>query len=251
MHEHPHCVQNSSPQQHSGYTLRPDQGRLLTQIKQGVASGKRRIMVQAATSFGKTVVASAITNGALAKGNKVTFTVPGIGLLEQTAQRFWRAGIHHSGIIQADHPGADPSAPVQIASIHTLMRRKNLPEASVVMIDEGHIWYKFYERWMAMPEWKDVPFIFWSATPWTKGLGKHMDHFIVGSTLKEMISAGLASDFDAYVPKNKIMPDLSKIELVVDPRTGEKDYNQGQLSKIMRDPVIVGNCVKSLCFNTI
>ena len=236
--------QNGNASAFSGFTLRPDQNDLMTQIKRAVASGKRRIAVQAGCSYGKTVVSAAITNGALSKSNRVMFTVPSIGLVEQTAQKFFRAGIYHSGIIQANHPGADLSAPVQIASVQSLMRRSKIPEAAVVMLDEFHIWFKFYERWMNDPAWKDVVFICWSATPWTKGLAKHFDCFIVAATLKEMIESGLSCNFDSYAPKSKIKPDLSKVDTVTDPTTGERDYNTKQLSKLMRDPVLVGNCVK-------
>ena len=32
---------------------------------------------------------------------------------------------------------------------------------------------------MKRPEWANVPFVGLSATPWTKGLGKHYDDLIV------------------------------------------------------------------------
>ena len=124
------------------------------------------------------------------------------------------------------------------------MRRKEIPASAVVMIDEFHIWFKFYERWMNDPAWKDVVFICWSATPWTKGLAKHFDCFIVAATLKEMIAQGLACDSDFYAPLSKVKPDLSGVGTVTDPQTGERDFNKKQLSKVMRDPVLIGNCVK-------
>jgi DNA repair protein RadD len=46
-----------------------------------------------------------------------------------------------------------------------------LPKADVVLIDEAHKWFRFYEKWFFDPEWKDIPIIGLSATPWTKGLG--------------------------------------------------------------------------------
>lgn len=226
-----------------GFTLRDDQKSLRQQIAEAYRAGKRRIAVQAACSYGKTILSADIGLGALAKGHRAIFTVPSINLVEQTAQKFFRAGIYHSGIIQADHPGADLTAPMQIASIQSLIRRKRIPDAKVVMLDEFHIWYKFYEKWMNDPAWEDTLFIAWSATPWTKGLAKHFDHFIVAATLKEMIDLGLSCDFDPYAPKSKITPDLSGVDIVTTPQ-GERDYNTKQLSKIMRDPTLVGDCVR-------
>jgi len=201
-------------------------------------------LVQAPTSFGKTMVAAAITNGALAKYNKTLVTVPQINLVDQTVNKFSQAGIPNIGVIQSDHPLTNPDAPVQVACTASLSRRKKLPQAKIVMIDEVHIFYKFYAKLMADPEWQDTIFIGWSATPWTKGLAKYFDCLIIASTLKEMIQEGLASDFDAFAPKSKIKPDLSGVDLSVSPQTGELDYNTQQLSKIRRDPVLIGDCVK-------
>jgi DNA repair protein RadD len=232
---------NVIPVSSSGFKLIHRQPQLLRDIKQAVAAGKRRIMVQAPTSFGKTMVSAAITNGGLSKGHQVLFAVPSINLVDQTASKFWEAGIYHTGIIQSNHPQTDPTAPVQIACTASLMKRKNVPKVKIAMIDEAHIFYAWYAHWMNDPEWQDTIFICWSATPWTKGLAKYFDHLIIASTLKEMIAEGLASDFDAYASKTK--PDLSGVDIVTN-SFGERDYAKGQLSKIRRDPVLIGDCVK-------
>lgn len=49
--------------------LRPHQEKALAMLRQSLASGNRRVVLQAATGFGKTVVAAKIVKGALAKGN--------------------------------------------------------------------------------------------------------------------------------------------------------------------------------------
>ena len=53
--------------------------------------------------------------------------------------------------------------PIQIASVQTLMRR-TVPDVAVVLLDECHRWFKFYEKWLGtrdhpVPEWLDVPLI--------------------------------------------------------------------------------------------
>ena len=45
---------------------------------------------------------------------------------------------------------------------------------------------------LADPRFADVPIIGLTATPWTKGLGKHFDRLIVGSTTAQLIDDGLA-----------------------------------------------------------
>ncbi len=125
-------------------------------------------MVQAPTGFGKTVLSGEIVRRALDKGNRVIFTVPAISLIDQTVHSLYADGITDVGVIQADHPETNWLRKVQVASVQSLQRRR-IPPADLVLIDEAHRWFKFYETWMAMDEWRNVPFVGLSATPWTKG----------------------------------------------------------------------------------
>ena len=93
----------------------------------------------------------------------------------------------------------DAGQPVQVASLQTLQRRR-LPQADIVIIDEAHRWFGFLGKWMSMPEWQRVPFVGLSATPWTKGLGKHYDDLIVAATTADLIDKGFLSPFRVYAP---------------------------------------------------
>src|SRR5436190_18971175 len=114
------------------------------------------------------------------------------------------------GVLQANHRLTDPSRPVQVASVSTLARRV-IPPADVVIIDEVHRWYEFYETWLTDPDWGDVPFIGLSATPWTKGLGKWFEELIVAGTTAQCIEAGTLSPFKVYAPSH---PDLTGVKIV-------------------------------------
>ena len=190
-------------------------------------------MLMAPTGAGKTVIGSAIVEGALAKGKRVLFTVPFLSLVDQTVAAFNAQGISAIGIMQGNHPGTDGSQPVQVASIQTLMRRK-LPAADIVLVDEAHRWFEFYGKWMAMPEWERIPFVGLSATPWAKGLGKHYDDLIIAATTAELIERGFLSPYRVYAPAH---PDLSGVKTVAG------DYHEGQLSDVMRQPVLVAGVV--------
>ena len=211
--------------------LRPHQTAALDMLKLSLGKGHKRPMVQAPTGFGKTVLAGAIVKGALAKGNRIIFCVPAISLINQTVQSFHREGIHDIGVIQADHEMTNPAMPVQVASIQTLHRR-NIPMADVVVIDEAHRWFKFYERWFEL--WNAVPFIGLSATPWTKGLGKHYDDLIIAATTQELIDQGYLSDFRVYAPSH---PDLSGV------KTRAGDYVEEQLAEVMNENTLVADAV--------
>ena len=192
-------------------------------------------MVQAPTGAGKTVLAASMVTGALAKGNRVLFVVPFLSLIEQTVAAFKAQGIDAVGVMQGYHWMTDGSQPVQVASIQTLQRRM-LPMSDLVIVDEAHRWFAFMGEWMARPEWQKVPFIGLSATPWTKGLGKHYDDLIVAATTSELIELGFLSPFRVFAPAH---PDLSGVKVVAG------DYHEGQLSETMQQPVLVADTVST------
>lgn len=216
-------------------TLRPDQQNALDELRHAVGSGKRRVMMQAATGFGKTIVAGQIVSNAAAKGKRVLFTVPAVALVDQTVEAFWAHGVRDIGVIQASHAMTDWSKPIQIASVQTLQKR-GLPKADVVLIDEAHVWFKFYEKWFYDPEWKDVPIIGLSATPWKKGLGSYYSELIVAATTEHLIEQGSLSPFRVFAPSS---PDLKGV------RTVAGDYHEGDLSGAMNKAPLIADVVKT------
>lgn len=213
--------------------LRPYQAKALEMLRQSLGSGKRRPVLQAPTGFGKTRLAAAVVEGALAKQKRVIFTVPALSLVDQTMKAFWDDGIRDVGVIQGTHAMTDWSRPVQIASVQTL-RRRPIPEADVVMIDECHRWFDFYGQWMSDSEWQSRPFIGLSATPWTRGLGSFFDDLIIAATTQDLIAEGYLSPFRVFAPSH---PDLTGV------RTVAGDYHEGDLSGVMNDTPLVADVV--------
>jgi len=210
--------------------LRDDQQEALDTLRDNVRQGKRRICIQAPTGYGKTVLASEMVSNALSKNRKVMFTVPAISLIDQTVDMFARNGILDVGVIQANHNMTNWDMPIQVCSVQTLMRKKTLPTVDFVLMDECHVWFKFYEKWLGTPndrrpEWQNVPVIGLSATPWRKGMGAWFDHYYRASTIRQMIAAGNLSDFKVYAPSH---PDLSGVRVV------SGDYDEAELSQRMQ-----------------
>ncbi|MGX4772016.1 DEAD/DEAH box helicase [Bradyrhizobium guangdongense] len=216
-----------------GAILRPQQTALLDQIDQAIADGDRRIMAQAPTGFGKTVVAATIAGKIMDAGERAIVTVPALSLIDQTVERFYREGVRDVGVIQADHILTNYKRSIQIASVQTLQRRV-IPRADLVIIDEAHRWYEFYGEWFNHPDWRDVPFIGLSATPWTRGLGRHYEKLIIGSTTIELIAAGYLSKFRVYAPSS---PDLTGV------RTVAGDFREDDLAKAMDKSALVADVV--------
>jgi superfamily II DNA or RNA helicase len=188
-------------------------------------------MLQAATGFGKTLVAAKIIESALAKGNRIVFTVPAITLIDQTVEAFAREGIHDIGVMQAQHPLTNPNRRVQIASVQTLERR-TIPDFDLALVDEAHRDFKLFHRWFE--ERPGMPFIGLSATPWTRGLGRLYDTLIISATTKDLIAKGFLKPFRVFAPSH---PDLKGV------RTVAGDYHEGDLSKVMSGKDLVADVV--------
>jgi superfamily II DNA or RNA helicase len=216
--------------------LRPYQEEALQAIRQTVGQGVKRLVCQAPTGSGKTVLAATIVEGALRKGNRLCFTVPAIDLVDQTVEMFYAQGIRDIGVIQADHQMTNWAMPIQVASIQTIRSRKVYPEAQVVVIDECHQLHKAHVAWLQHPDWQAVPFIGLSATPWTRGLGRHFETLLVMSTTKELIEQGYLSKFRVFAADH---PDLSQVKVVAG------DYVEKQLSTVMSEQQLMANIIET------
>ncbi|MGB3391157.1 MAG: DEAD/DEAH box helicase, partial [Pseudaminobacter sp.] len=213
--------------------LWPHQQTAIDLIWRSMAEGRRRPVLMMATGAGKTKTAAAIIKRALAKGKHVVFVVPALELIEQTIKAFRREGILEIGVIQANHPETDPTRPVQVASAQTLARRA-FPKADLVIVDEAHRVQRRVFEWMRLcPK---LPFIGLSATPWTKGLGKHYDDLIIGATTQQLIREGYLSPFRVFAPSH---PDLTGV------RTVAGDYAEDELAEAMDKPKLTADVVST------
>ncbi len=214
-------------------SLRPHQERAIAMVRQSLGSGNRRVVLQGAVGFGKTLVSARIIEGALAKGNRVVFTAPMISLIDQTVAAFEAEGIEDIGVIQANHPRTNPSAQVQVASVQTLQRR-GIPSAALVIVDEAHFQFRGINR--LMDERPDVFFVGLSATPWAQGMGLRWQDLVIPCTISDLIEGGFLSRFTVYAPD---VPDLSRVKVE------RGDYVEGQLAEVMGEATLVGNVVST------
>jgi superfamily II DNA or RNA helicase len=203
-------------------------------LREAVGRGERRIIMQGPTGMGKTVITADMAERARAKKKRVLITVPALSLVDQTVEMLGAQGVTDIGVIQAQHQMTDPSRSVQVASIQTLMRRTAVPQADVVLVDECHKWFKFYEQWFQDPAWANVPFIGMSATPWTRGLGSYYRRLVIANTIKDMIEQGTLSRFRVFAPDH---PDLNGV------RTVAGDYHEGDLYEKMGKAKLVADIV--------
>jgi DNA repair protein RadD len=214
--------------------LREHQLSLMAQVDEAIAAGCRRIVAQAPTGFGKTIWAANRLKRIQDAGQRAIFIVPVLSLIDQTIGKLYAEGVADVGVIQANHSMTNWARPIQVATVQTLQYRE-VPDAAEIIIDEVHRWFKnFYPRLLADSRFTNVPIIGMTATPWTRGLGKHFDKLIIGSTAQQLIDAGYLSKFRAFAPAS---PDLERV------RTVAGDYHERDLSEAMNKAVLVADVV--------
>ncbi|PWT76498.1 MAG: hypothetical protein C5B60_04115 [Chloroflexi bacterium] len=173
------------------------------------------------------------------KDKKVLITVPAISLVDQTMEALAAQNVFDVGIIQAQHRMTDLSKPVQIGSVQTLQNRWHegkMPEADIVLVDEVHRMFNLFSTWLLDDKWKDVPFIGFSATPWSKGLGKLYGRLFVANDIQSLIEQGVLVPFRTFAPDT---PDLTSVRVVA----GE--FVEADLDEVMRPKKLVANIVET------
>jgi DNA repair protein RadD len=213
--------------------LRPHQVRLLAQINNAIADGCRRLIGQAPTGYGKTLLAAKILRDYQDFGGRGLFIAPALSLIDQTVEKLYAEGVRDVGVIQANHHMTDYSRPIQVASVQTLQRR-GVPDSDIIIIDEVHKWFEVYPKILRDPRFADVPIIGLSATPWRKGLGKHFTRLEIGATIQELIDTGYLSLFRIFAPAS---PDLSQVHIVAG------DFHEEELSSVMNKRELVADVV--------
>jgi DNA repair protein RadD len=141
------------------------------------------------------------------------------------------------GIIAAGHPANN--APVQIASVMTLVRRLGaVGEFALVICDEAHhaiaqSWQKIFQAFA------DARFLGVTATPQRldgRGLDDLFDELVMGPSVKELVDAGFLSPAVTFAPP--VGPDLRGI------RTRAGDFAQEALAARMSNTRLVGDAVE-------
>lgn len=213
--------------------LRTRQLDAIRQVREAIKEGHKRIMLQAATGWGKTLWSAHILGSALHKGSRPLFTCPAISLVDQTLAAFEREGIKDIGVMQAHHYRTNRYAAVQIASVQTLIRRE-CPNVNFVLIDEAHeVFDGLNEMLDSRP---DLIAIGLSATPWTKGLGLRWTKLIIAGTINDLIADGHATPAVIYGPERDIDRGAMKVS--------KGEFEEASASAVMSDKSIIGDVLK-------
>jgi superfamily II DNA or RNA helicase len=216
--------------------LRPYQETDITKLRQSFADGAQRVLYQAPTGSGKTVLFAAIVAGAAARGNRIVILGHRQEIVDQIGAALAELGVAH-GLIAAGHDET-PDAMVQVASVATLVRRLDrLAEVDLAVIDEAHhavagTWRKITD---AIPGAKILGV---TATPQRldgKGLSDIFDTLVIGPSIKALTADGYLAPATCFAPER--LPDLSRV------RSRAGDFAIDELGDVMRAGVVIGSAV--------
>ena len=222
-------------------TLRDYQQQGVDNIRQSYIEGKQSPLFVLPTGGGKTVVFCHIAQQTSSRNKRVLILVHRVELLRQTSKALTKSGVKH-GLINPKYT-PDLFAPVQVASVQTLVRRLDKIEPpDLIIIDEAHhanagSWKKVIE---AYPKAKILGV---TATPCRgdgRGLGLDsggvFDDLVMGPQIPKLIDEGYLVSPVVYAPPKKL--DLSNV------RTVRGDYDSKQVEMVVDKPKITGDAVE-------
>lgn len=169
------------------------QAEAVESLRRNIREGVRCQILAAPTGAGKTVLAAHLLRECQQKGRRAVFVCDRVNLIAQTSQTFDRYGIAH-GIIQGANERTQPWSRIQLASAQTLTRR-GWPDADLIIVDEAHSLYRDVLHRIAR---KDTTVIGLTATPFTRGLGRHYERVVTVRTTRQLIADGYLADFDIF-----------------------------------------------------
>lgn len=218
--------------------LREYQIDAINRVRAAFAAGQRRVALIAPTGAGKTTIAAEFIRRSNDLGRTSLCIAHRIELIEQLSDRLTLHGVPHHGIIMA---GVRPTeAPVQVASIQTLLRRPT-PPADLILIDEcAHCPSPSYQTAIKrlLDTRPNAYIIGLTATPVRldgRGLGDVFQELVVIATPKQLLAEGFLAPI-----AGKAFRRLSDLDGV---RTVRGDYDEKQLAAIYERPEILGDVV--------
>lgn len=218
------------------YSLRPYQEELVQSILAEWSAGNRRVLGQSPTGSGKTVIFSAIAAEFTTRGEGVLVLAHREELIIQAAEKLAAVTAQPVGIIKAGyHP--DPSAALQVASVQTLIRRRDRPPAGLVVIDEAHHSpaNSYQEILDGYPEAYILGVTATPARSDGQGFKKQYDALVLGWSVRKLIDEGYLCQFRLFAAKKCIK--------AADVKLTAGDYNQRELAELVNTTLTLGDVV--------
>ncbi len=217
--------------------LREYQTTALNEIKTHLKNGSKSPLLVLPTGAGKTIVFSELSKYLINQGKKVLILVHRRELVTQACNKLDEIKTKY-GVIAPSYKSTED--PLQVASVYTLSRRMHKLNYTpdYIIFDEAH--HVAAKTWIeVVNKYKKAIRIGVTATPIrldNKPLGAYFDVLIKGPEVKDLVEQGYLCSHKVYASPSQL--DLSKLKLK------RNDYLKKDISKLMKDPVIIGNAIE-------
>ena len=190
------------------YNLRPYQQDVFDKIKIEFSKKNKKVLILAATGFGKTILAHEIAKNDLFIKNRVLFTTHRIQLAEQTFNKFIDL---KPELLQGKNKLKNENAPLIIATLQTLQKNE-IPPPRVIIIDECHYGYESNLIQQLFTKFPDAFFIGLSATPVNNKdeLLEGWDEILDDYQTKDLIEINALVPFKCFAPTSINLANVRK-----------------------------------------
>lgn len=190
--------------------LRQYQFDAIAGVRAAMKAGKRRVVLVIPTGGGKTRIGADIVRQAVARGSRVLWLAHRTELIDQTARTLIEYGLEVGVLAAASALAVAASAPVQVASIQTLLARSLRPPAELIIWDEAHHASEGAEEWASLLDaYAGVAMLGLTATPERgdgRGLAPLFEHIVVGVTTRALTEAGYLAPCEVLRPATLLEP---------------------------------------------
>lgn len=178
--------------------LRPYQSEMITATQQHLRD-HNAVLCQLPTGAGKTIVFSTMIKMMQHRSKRVVVLINRNELIAQSSRELTKGGIIH-GIIQQ---GSRGGGPCNIASIQTVGKWKQLPDADFVIVDECHL--SIFDETVTRYKEAGAKVIGFTATPWRLNppiaVSSYYDHLLAGPQIDQIIAEGYLNPCEIWSPK--------------------------------------------------
>lgn len=190
--------------------LWPHQVRARADLLSVWRSGARRALVVCPTGGGKTRLGATVARDYLAqhveRGGRVSWLAHRTELVDQAVGTLGRLGL------EVGHSGWKPEAPVQVATVQTLLARGSVPPGTLVVADEAHHFAEDNDWSRVLLAYREAGarILGLTATPERgdgNGLAHMFERMIVAAQIKELIAGGFLVPCIVHAPRGgKLKP---------------------------------------------
>lgn len=239
--------------------LRPYQKKIVKETSEFYQDGQKAVLMQKATGAGKTRTAAYIVEKYSSTGRQVLWLVHRDELLMQAAMTFAENGIRHRVVAAKSSERAiraeqfrefskchvDDSAQVVVASIQTIVRRKDKIDwlqPSQIVADEAHL--SLSTTWREVISWwPDARLLGLTATPtrldgqsFNRKEGGLYDVMVQGPSPAELMRWGNLATYELYAPPLEFKKGVKQ-------KIKGGDFDAKTLAEEFDTPVIYGDVV--------